>query len=99
MNARAAVAGGSDFERAAQVFSLLSATSRLRIIGALCEGEMCVGELATATGLPQPTVSQHLNLLFRAGLLDRRREGVQVHYRVDQKMRSFLCRAVSALLE
>ena len=96
---RAAALTGADYERAAEVFSLLSTPSRLRILGALCEGEKCVGDLSAATELPQPTVSQQLNLLFRAGLLTRRREGVQVHYRVDPKTRGFLCRAVRALVD
>jgi DNA-binding transcriptional ArsR family regulator len=95
---RAVAWAGADFERAAEVFSLLSTPSRLRLLGALCEGEKCVGDLAEATGLPQPTVSQQLSLMFRAGLLARRREGVQVHYRVDEKTRGFLCRAVRALV-
>lgn len=85
------------FERAAEVFSLLSASSRLRILCALCEGELCVGDLATRIDLPQPTASQQLSLLFRAGLLARRREGAQVYYSVDPKVRDFLCGAVHAL--
>jgi ArsR family transcriptional regulator len=89
---------GADYDRAAEIFALLSTASRLRILGALCEGEKCVGELSVATELPQPTVSQQLNLLFRAGLLTRRRQGVQVHYRVDPRTRGFLCRAVRALV-
>lgn len=99
MATRAIAVPAAGVERAAEVFSLLSAPSRLRILGALCEGELCVGDLVQATGLPQPTVSQHLSLLFRAGLLTRRREGAQVHYRVDAKTRGFLCRAVRALVD
>ncbi|HYE38333.1 MAG TPA: metalloregulator ArsR/SmtB family transcription factor [Ramlibacter sp.] len=85
-------------ERAAEVFSLLSASSRLRILVALCDQELCVGDLAVAVDLPQPTVSQQLALLFRAGLLARRREGSQVHYSVERKTRDFLCGAVHALV-
>ena len=99
MATRAIAVPAAGVERAAEVFSLLSAPSRLRILGALCEGELCVGDLVQATGLPQPTVSQHLSLLFRAGLLTRRREGAQVHYRVDARTRGFLCRAVRALVD
>jgi DNA-binding transcriptional ArsR family regulator len=87
------------FERAAEVFSVLSATSRLRILCALCEREMCVGELVEVVELPQSTVSQQLALMFRAGLLSRRREGAQVHYSVDAKTKEFLCGAVQALVD
>lgn len=87
------------FERAAEVFSLLSTTSRLRMLCALCEREMCVGELVEAVDLPQPTVSQQLALMFRAGLLARRRDGAQVHYSVHVKTKEFLCGAVQSLID
>ena len=99
MATRAAALGAADFERAAEVFSLLSAATRLRILDALCDREMCVGELAAEVEIPQPTASQHLSLMFRAGLLARRKDGPQVHYRVEPKTRGFLCRAVRALVE
>lgn len=86
------------FERAAEVFSLLSASSRLRILAALCDRELCVGELAEQLELPQSSVSQQLALLFRSGLLARRRDGAQVHYSVEPKTRDFLCGAVHALI-
>jgi DNA-binding transcriptional ArsR family regulator len=86
------------FERAAEVFSLLSASSRLRILTALCDGEMCVGDLAAALDMSQPTVSQQLSLLFRSGLLARRRDGSQVYYSVESKAKEFLCSAVHALV-
>lgn len=96
-----ATRGGSDaagFDRAAEVFSLLSAGSRLRLLAALCRGEQCVGELVAQVEMPQPTVSQQLNLLFRAGLLTRRKEGVQVYYNVEPETRDFLCRAIQTLV-
>lgn len=99
MATRAAALGTADFQKAAEVFSLLSAATRLRILDALCDSEKCVGELAADLAMPQPTVSQHLTLMFRAGLLARRKEGQQVHYSVEPKTRGFLCRAVRALVD
>ena len=86
------------FERAAEVFALLSTASRLRILSALCDHEMCVGDVAAAVDMPQPTVSQHLTQLSRARLLVRRREGAQVYYRIEPKTRDFLCGAVHSLV-
>lgn len=63
-----------------------------------CASEMCAGELAAEVHMPQSTVSQHLSLMFRAGLLARREERQQAHYRVEPKTRGFLCRAVRALV-
>lgn len=88
----------AEFDRAAEVFSLLSAGSRLRLLAALCKRELCVSELVAQVDMPQPTVSQQLNLLFRAGLLTRRREGVQVYYQVEPETRDFLCRAIQTLV-
>lgn len=87
------------FERAAEVFTVLATASRLRILNTLCHGEKCVGELVSAVALPQPSVSQHLSTLFRAGLVARRREGAQVYYKVEPKTRGFLCRAVHTLVQ
>lgn len=77
---------------------MLSASSRLRLLTALCEAELCVGELAAALDMSQPTVSQQLSLMFRSGLLARRKDGSQVYYSVEPKAREFLCRAVHALV-
>lgn len=77
---------------------MLSASSRLRLLTALCESELCVGELAAALDMSQPTVSQQLSLMFRSGLLARRKDGSQVYYSVEPKAREFLCRAVHALV-
>ena len=86
------------FQRAADVFTLLSTPSRLRILAALCGGELCVGDLVAAVAMPQPTVSQQVNQLFRAGLLARRRDGVQVYYQIDPGTHGFLCRAIETLV-
>lgn len=89
-------AGG--LERTAQLFALLSTVPRLRILQALCEREMCVSELTTSLVLPQPAISQQLNLLFRAGLLARRKQGAQVYYRPEPQAAAFICTALRSLL-
>lgn len=88
----------ASLERAAEVFALLSTVPRLRIVKALCEREQCVGELAAALGMTQPALSHQLNLLYRAGLLERRKQGSQVHYRASGEAGRFLCKAVGSLL-
>ena len=49
------------------------------------EGELCVGCLVDRFGLSQPTISHHLLLLKRAGLVKSRKEGKQVMYSIDQE--------------
>ncbi|MBM3376955.1 MAG: winged helix-turn-helix transcriptional regulator [Betaproteobacteria bacterium] len=86
------------FERAAQYFSLLSEPARLRIIQAVCTEERSVQEVVAFTNLPQPNVSRHLSLLYRAGVLNRRRDGTFVYYKISDPMITELCRSVCVRL-
>lgn len=82
------------FQSVADYFGLLSEPTRLRILHCLCNGELAVNEVVEATGLTQANTSRHLNLLYRAGVLDRRRDGSQVFYRITDPNFSDLCRTV-----
>ena len=82
------------FERAAELFALLSTPIRLRIISELCQGEKNVGQLLGRISVAQPNMSQHLNMLYRAGLLGKRRQGAQVFYRIVDESAVMVCRAV-----
>ena len=87
------------FEKAAEVFRVMSAPMRLRIISALCHGEKNVSELLAQIPTTQPNMSQHLNTLFQAGVLGKRREGVQIYYRIANERVVSLCRAVCVQIE
>ena len=82
------------FELAAEVFRVMSAPMRLKIISSLCNGEKNVSELLAEVATTQPNMSQHLNTLYQAGMIGRRREGVQIHYRIINDRVVTLCRAV-----
>ena len=82
------------FEKAADLFRVMSAPMRLRIISALCNGEKNVGELLSDIDTTQPNMSQHLNTLYQAGVLGKRREGVQIYYRIVNDRVVTLCRSV-----
>lgn len=82
------------FESAADLFRVMSAPMRLKIINCLCDGEKNVSYLLTQVNTTQPNMSQHLNTLYQAGILGKRREGVQIFYRIiDQRIVS-ICQAV-----
>lgn len=87
------------FEKAAEVFRAMSAPMRLRIINALCNGEKNVGELLSEIETTQPNMSQHLNNLYLAGVLAKRREGVQIYYRIANQQFVSICRAVCAQVD
>jgi ArsR family transcriptional regulator len=68
-----------DLER---LFQALGDATRLRILGLLLTGEVCVCDIHESLNLPQPKVSRHLAYLRKAGLVETRREGLWVHYRL-----------------
>lgn len=82
------------FELAAELFGILATPTRLRILNALCDKEKSVSELLAEIDTTQPNLSQHLNLLYRAGVLAKRKEGTQVYYRVQSEQAVALCRTV-----
>ena len=84
------------YEVAADLFSLLSTPTRLRIVCELCGGERTVGDLLERVAVSQPNMSQHLSTLYRAGVLGKRREGTQIFYRLQSERVATLCRAVCA---
>ena len=75
----------SDAEELAATLKALADPVRLRLlsfIAAQPDGEACVCHVIDPVGLSQPTVSHHLKLLHRAGLLERDKRGAWVYYRV-----------------
>jgi ArsR family transcriptional regulator len=87
--------GDEVFESAAELFGLLSAPTRLRIVCLLLEGERNVSQMLERIGVSQPNISQHLGTLYRAGIVGRRRTGAQVFYRVTHEPVRRLCRTLS----
>jgi len=65
-----------------RLFTALGDETRLRIVALLCHGELCVGHLQEALGLSQSNVSRHLAVLRGAGVVDDRRNGTWVYYRL-----------------
>ncbi|MBI4762083.1 MAG: ArsR/SmtB family transcription factor [Chloroflexota bacterium] len=69
--------------RLADLFSALSDPTRLRIISALLDGEMNVGEIAARLGMTESAVSHQLRGLRQMRLVRSRKEGRQVFYALD----------------
>ena len=59
-------------------------STRQKILEMLREQEMCVGDIADAFHLSQPTISHHLNILKGADVVKSRKEGKQVYYSLNQ---------------
>jgi ArsR family transcriptional regulator len=66
------------------VFSALADRTRLRILGLLLTGEVCVCHIHEALRISQPKASRHLAYLRNAGLVTARRDGLWMHYRLTE---------------
>jgi ArsR family transcriptional regulator, arsenate/arsenite/antimonite-responsive transcriptional repressor len=64
------------------LFKALADATRLRILGLLLAGEVCVCDIHESLKIPQSKASRHLAYLRRAGLVETRREGLWIHYRL-----------------
>ena len=82
------------FESAAALFAVLATPMRLRVLSAVCNQEKSVNQLLLEIDTTQPNLSQHLAVLFRCGVLAKRKVGTQVFYRVQSEKAVALCRSV-----
>jgi ArsR family transcriptional regulator len=64
------------------LFKALADGTRLRILGLLLTGEVCVCHIHESLKIPQPKASRHLAYLRKAGLVTTRRDGLWVHYKL-----------------
>lgn len=94
IESRGAAEPGRVFELAAELFAVLATPMRLRVLSALCVHEKSVNELLAEIDTTQPNLSQHLAVLYRCGVLAKRREGTQIIYRVQSEKAVALCRSV-----
>ena len=86
------------FELIAGRFRVLAEPMRLRLLHALGDGEMSVSGLVGATGAGQANVSKHLGILLESGLVARRKERLNVFYRVADPSVFEMCEAVCSSL-
>jgi len=81
-----------------EAFKALSHTSRLQIFFVLvkAEGELSVGDIQEAVEIAGPTLSHHLDILRRAGLVESRKEERYVYYTVKRETVTGLVRLLTA---
>jgi DNA-binding transcriptional ArsR family regulator len=86
-------------DQIAAYFQALSEPTRLKILNLLRDAEHNVGELAQLSGYSAANVSRHLQTLMDAGMLTRRKEGLQVFYGIGDDSIFQLCELVCGSLE
>src|SRR6476619_1681442 len=79
------------------LFKALADATRLRILGLLLSGEICVCDIHESLKIPQPKASRHLAYLRRSGLVETRRDGLWVHYRLGKLADPVLSAVVNAV--
>ena len=88
------------FQTVADIFKLLSDSSRVRIFWLLCHCEECVVDLSATVGMSPPAVSHHLRQLRESGLVVSRRVGKEVCYRAaESEQAQLLHRMIERTME
>jgi ArsR family transcriptional regulator len=95
MAARRTLGDAPPMERLAGIFAILADPTRMRVLVALGDAELCVTDLAAATGINRTTVSHQLRVLREHRLVRRRRDGKVVYYAVDDDHVMLLVRIAS----
>ncbi len=87
------------FDGIAERFKVLGEPGRLRILDALRDGELTVGDLVEKTGLNQANLSKHLQLLHALDFVARRKHGLFVYYQLADdsvfKVCDIMCRKLN----
>jgi len=76
------IAVNQSHERLAKKFRVLGHPVRIKLLEDLMKKECCVGEIQKGLSVSQPNASQHLKILKEAGIIDARREGNKICYRI-----------------
>src|SRR3982750_4639927 len=79
------------------LFKALADATRLRILGLLLTGEVCVCDIHETLKIPQPKASRHLAYLRRSGLVETRRDGLWIHYRLGTLANPVMAAIVAAV--
>jgi ArsR family transcriptional regulator len=82
----------------AEVYRALADETRLRILALLRDGEVCVCHLQGSLRLPQPTISRHLAYLRKSRLVEARRDGVWMHYKLAKPDSSVVQQVIDSAL-
>ena len=80
-----------------RLFKALSDSTRLRCLSLLFNAdELCVCELTRAMSIAQPKVSHHLAALRNAGLVTDRKQGLWIHYRINETLPQWVYEVIQA---
>jgi ArsR family transcriptional regulator len=87
-----------ELEALTKVYAALADPTRLRILSLLGDGEICVCHIHASLDVPQPTASRHLAYLKKSGLVEARRDGIWMHYKMAEIDNPVVAAVVKAAL-
>jgi ArsR family transcriptional regulator len=93
------IASDELLQRIAEVLKAMADPTRLKILHSLQGNERCVSDILEIVGGSQANVSKHLSVLKRAGLVDSRRDGLNVFYQISDEGVFTICRNVCDSIE
>jgi ArsR family transcriptional regulator len=93
------IASDELLRRIAEVLKAMADPTRLKILHSLQGDERCVSAILEIVGGSQANVSKHLSVLKRAGLVDSRRDGLNVFYQISDEGVFTICRNVCDSIE
>jgi len=88
-----------DVRPLSRLFRALGDETRLRMVALLAHGELCVCHIEQALDLSQPNASRQLGVLRAAGVVDSRRDGTWVYYRLAEQEHAEVERVLAALTQ
>ena len=91
-------AASLDVQQASRLFKALGDETRLRIVALLAHGELCVCHLESALELTQSNTSRQLSVLRAAGVVEPRRDGSWVYYRLAPQLDEVCKQQLKALV-
>lgn len=87
-----------DLDHLTAVYAALADPTRLRILSLLGNEEVCVCHIHASLDVPQPTASRHLAYLRKSGLVEARRDGIWMHYRLARLNNPVIASVIKAAL-
>ena len=88
-----------DYAEYLPVMKALADTTRMRIVDILSGGETCACEMLEEFNITQPTLSYHMKILTGCGIVESRRDGAWIHYRLNNERVDAWMAFVSALMQ
>lgn len=84
-------------DKIVELLKALSDETRFNIVNLLLSHDLCVGALARRLNISKPAVSQHLQILRKAGLVRGEKRGYYTHYTVERDVLNDLSQAIKAM--